>query len=317
MTVAVEKRRIIRRKVVRFSIGLGMVACLAAFIAYRLSLTPSIGTGPAGPDVPRAPWAKTWTDRPVLLLGIGDSVTAGFGASPSLSYFDRLVSNPKNEFGGMEGICLRAVFPNLEVQNLSVSGSISIDHSERQIPKIKKARAEVLGLVVMTTGGNDIIHDYGRSAPCEGAMYGASLKVAGPWIANYEKRLEKMIGEIRGRFPGGCHIFLANIYDPTDGVGDIETAGLPPWEDGLAVLRAYNQVIEQVAGRQQEVHLVDIHSAFLGHGIHSAKVWSNHYRSEDPHYWYFSNLEDPNDRGYDAIRRVFLLEIAKALANTH
>lgn len=31
-----------------------------------------------------------------------------------------------------------------------------------------------------------------------------------------------------------------------------------------------------------------------------------HYSSEDPSYWFFTNIEDPNDRGYDAIRRVFL-----------
>jgi hypothetical protein len=29
------------------------------------------------------------------------------------------------------------------------------------------------------------------------------------------------------------------------------------------------------------------------------------------HYWYATNLEDPNDRGYDAIRRLFLIEMAK------
>ena len=38
------------------------------------------------------------------------------------------------------------------------------------------------------------------------------------------------------------------------------------------------------------------------------------YRPDDPHYWYFKNLEDPNDRGYDAIRRVFLLKMIEVLA---
>lgn len=42
----------------------------------------------------------------------------------------------------------------------------------------------------------------------------------------------------------------------------------------------------------------------------SFKRWRRHYRAEDPHYWYFGNLEDPNDRGYDALRRLFLIEIA-------
>ncbi|MBC8117927.1 MAG: hypothetical protein H7062_26345 [Candidatus Saccharimonas sp.] len=40
---------------------------------------------------------------------------------------------------------------------------------------------------------------------------------------------------------------------------------------------------------------------FLGHGIHCT------------HYWYWDNLEDPNDRGYDAIRRLFLIEMARIL----
>jgi hypothetical protein len=57
-----------------------------------------------------------------------------------------------------------------------------------------------------------------------------------------------------------------------------------------------------------------MYEAFLGHGVHCRKFWGAHYRSADPHYWYAPNLEDPNDRGYDAIRRVFLSEILKEVA---
>ena len=64
------------------------------------------GNGPTKPVVPRAPWTRTWTQDPVVLLGLGDSITAGFGASPGLSYFDRLVSNPPDEFPAMKGISL-------------------------------------------------------------------------------------------------------------------------------------------------------------------------------------------------------------------
>jgi len=34
----------------------------------------------------------------------------------------------------------------------------------------------------------------------------------------------------------------------------------------------------------------------------------------DPHCWYYTNLEDPNGRGYDALRRLFLIEMATALS---
>jgi hypothetical protein len=120
-----------------------------------------------------------------------------------------------------------------------------------------------------------------------------------------------MIEQINSRFPGGCHIFLANIFDPTDGFGDVQRTGLPAWRDGLRIVAAYNSVIERCAGKHAFVHLVDIHGAFLGHGIHCTQFWSDHYDTNDPHYWYYSNLEDPNERGYDVIRRLFLLNIAK------
>ena len=147
-------------------------------------------------------------------------------------------------------------------------------------------------------------------------MYGATFEQARPWIAAFERRLDRMIADIRAAFPGGCHIFLANIYDPTCGAGDIETAGLPPWPDGLRILRAYNDVIARCAARPAHrgvVHLVNLHDAFLGHGIHCTKPWSRHYDSGDPTYWYYTNLEDPNDRGYDAIRRLFLREMARVM----
>ena len=71
-------------------------------------------------------------------------------------------------------------------------------------------------------------------------------------------------------------------------------------------------MIQQCATVHPEVHLVDLHAAFLGHGIHCAQFWQAHYDRHDPHFWYFTNLEDPNERGYDVIRRLFLIEIEKA-----
>ena len=126
------------------------------------------------------------------------------------------------------------------------------------------------------------------------------------------KRLEAILDGVEKRFPGGCHIFLANIYDPTDGVGDIENAGadLPRWADGLEILKRANEIIARCAGRRDAVHLVNIHETFLGHGIHCRDSGNRHYRAGDPSYWYYENLEDPNNLGYDAIRRLFLLEMS-------
>ncbi|MCR4412762.1 MAG: SGNH/GDSL hydrolase family protein [Thermoguttaceae bacterium] len=248
----------------------------------------------------------------MLLLGVGDSVTAGFGVREDLSYFARLVRNPPDEFPEMQGICLSAVFPNLEVKQLAISGSTSLEHIEVLRERLPRQPPDVLGVVVMTTGGNDIIHAYGRQPPREGAMYGATLDQARPWIAAFEKRLHAMLTLIEERFPGGCHIFLGDIYDPTDGVGDARSAGLPDWPDGLAILAAYNDIIHRAGQSRPRVHVVPIHATFLGHGIHCRQFWRRHYRAEDPTYWYAPNLEDPTERGYDALRRIFLLEMLKA-----
>lgn len=293
----------------------GLVFAVVVYVQFnRATPRHPVGVGPAGPAVPREPWTKTWSTRPVLLVGLGDSVTAGFGAPPPHSYFNRLAANPDDEFTEMKGICLRAVFPNLKTLNLSVSGSISQEHVEEQLPKLEKADPGTLGLVVMTTGGNDLIHSYGRNPPKEGAMFGATWEQARPWIANYEKRLDRMFERILAAFPGGCRIFIADIYDPTDGAGDIESAGLPPWPDGEVILAAANGAIRASASRFPQVHVVPMHDAFLGHGMHCTQRWNQHYHKDDPGYWFYANLEDPNPRGYDAIRRLFLLEIQKVLA---
>ncbi|MBT5018994.1 MAG: SGNH/GDSL hydrolase family protein, partial [Planctomicrobium sp.] len=201
----------------------------------------------------------------------------------------------------------------IEGVNSSLSGTTSIELLEFSLPRLEVQSEDVFGIVVMTTGGNDVIHNYGRTPPREGAMYGATMPQAEPWFVNFEVRLQNILDSVEGKFPGGCEIFLGNIYDPTDGVGDTINAGLPPWKDGLKVLQRYNQIIEETSSQRKHVHLVDIHSTFLGHGIHCKKFWKKTYRSHDPYYWYFDNLEDPNDRGYDAIRRLYLNKIAEVV----
>ena len=175
----------------------------------------------------------------------------------------------------------------------------------------------MVGIVVLTTGGNDLIHNYGRTPPKEGAMYGATFEQAKQWIKKFEDRLDQMISDIGRKFPGGCHIFLANIYDPSDGTGDTQSCftGLPTWPDGLLILKAYNEIISNCSAKYLNVYLVNVYDTFLGHGIHCKKFWLRNYRYDDPHYWYYLNIEDPSQRGYDAIRRVFLLEMIKVFGN--
>jgi hypothetical protein len=211
----------------------------------------------------------------------------------------------------LRDVCLSRVLPQLKTLNLAVSGSNSLQHVNQIRDRLPPQDDNVFGLVVMTTGGNDLIHWYGTSPPREGAMYGAALDQAQPWIDSYEVRLDDMFTAIEERFPGGCAIFVADIYDPSDGVGDPEsTWALPHWPDCLKIVDAYNAALKRVASKHKVVHVVPVHDTFLGHGIHCRQFWRSNYDWRDPHYWYFENIEDPNERGYDALRRVFLRKIS-------
>jgi lysophospholipase L1-like esterase len=300
-----------RRRTLLLTLAFGLLLIALAGFYLHFSYGVPVGTGPAGPSVPRASFAQTWTTRPVLLVGLGDSVTHGFGARRGYGYFDRLASNPPDEYADMKGLCLSAVMPQLRTTNLAVSGSISHEFPEGQLSRLPAVGTNTLGWVVITTGGNDLIHNYGRTPPRDQAMYGATLDQARPWIDDFSRRVDAIVAAISARFPGGCQIFFANIYDPTDDAADIQRAGLPAWPDGLKILAAYNAAIQRCAEAHTNVHLVNFHDAFLGHGVHCAAFWSKHYDAKDPHYWYHTNLEDPNERGYDAIRRLFLIEMAK------
>ncbi len=307
-----------RRKIILSIVAVLVVAGVIAGTFLYGSLNIQAGSGPAGPAVPREPFASAWTDRPVLLLGVGDSITGGYGVPAGKGYFERLHKNAPGDDSALDGANLPAVLPNLKIRNVAVHGSNSLDHLGKQVAALDVQPADVIGIVVLTTGGNDLIHDYGRNPPREGAMFGATFEQARPWIANFRQRLDDMITQVQGRFPGGCHIFLANIYDPSDGLGRPWFLGLvqqqwPDWPDGLAILNEYNAIIGEAAARHVNVHLVDIHAAFMGHGAACGQFWRDGYRGDDPTFWYLPNIEDPSDRGQDALRRVFLNEMAKVL----
>ena len=296
----------------KFLVPLAALILAGTGVYFYLCYHFPTGEGPAGPPVPRELFAQPWTQRKVLLLGLGDSVTAGFGVPKDRSYFHRLAMGGGDDPEAMRGVCLSAVIPNLTVRNAAVSGSNSIAHLEKQIASMNVQDADVMGLVVMTTGGNDILHEYGRMPPKEGAMYGATMEQAGPWIDNFRQRLDKMLDELNDKFPGGCEVFLADIYDPTDGKGVPWGAPYPDWKELEGVMGRYNEIIH-AACRRPNVHLVLMHDAFLGHGLCCSRFWERCHRSDDPTVWYAINIEDPNERGYDAIRRLFLLEMAKVL----
>ena len=301
-----------------------LVAAPTLYVVWRVHLATRelpVGTGPAGPAVASTAFTGVWTERPVVLLGLGDSITRGYGVEAHQSYFGLLVRNDDIGHPDMAGCDLASVLPALEVHNFAVDYATTREHTDAQLPRIPTYPPATYGIVVITSGGNDLIHDYGRTQPRDGAMYGAGYRDAVPWVDAMQKRLAAIIAGVAAKFPGGCDVFLANIYDPTDGVGDPQIVGLPRWRDSVRILRLANQRIAELCSRYENVHVVDIHGEFLGHGLHCTEGWRRTYHRDDPTHWYDRNIEDPNIRGYDAIRRLFLNEMGRVcrdrLAQNH
>ena len=121
-----------------------------------------------------------------------------------------------------------------------------------------------------------------------------------------------MLDFITEKFPGGCEIYIANIYDSGERGGQ-ESPGidLPNWKDGLAIHAAYNEVIVECARSRNHVHVVPIYEILFGHGPDCQQFWRTIYDWEDPAYWHYINIRDPIDHGYDAVRRKFLQVILK------
>ncbi len=118
-------------------------------------------------------------------------------------------------------------------------------------------------------------------------------------MRNFDQRLETIARRVRETFPGGCQIFIANIYDPSDGAMGTSRTRAAAWPDGLQVLAAYNQVLAKLAERNPMcILLTCTRCSWDMESI--AAVLASALQTSDPHYWYWDNLEDPNDRGYDA-----------------
>lgn len=301
-----------RRRRWQFPVTVLLLLTAGLFIWSEHQPLP-MGQGPAGPEVDLNPIKKLWGSSRYLIVGLGDSITRGVGADVGEGYFDLMTGN-NGAWRNAGNPNLKQVLPRFGTLNLSVAGSTSFDLLERQLADLPTQPPTVKGIVCITTGGNDLIHWYGRSRPSPRAMFGCTMEQARKWAPGFEQRLRDIVKAVSSRFPGGCEVFLANIYDPSDGRGDSERAPLPlpEWPESAKIVRLYNEAVSSVASDLPNVHAVDIYTPFLGHGYHCRDWRGPYYDKGDPHYWYFTNLEDPNHRGHDAIRRVFLTAMARS-----
>lgn len=243
-------------------------------------------------------YAHTLPLSPETVIFLGDSITAGAGAWSEDEDYASLLVNNTNAWPDWNGIDLATRHPGIDVVDVSSSGAwtgtvinTQFDRLEDQLTLPLEGEA----LVIITVGGND--------------LQSVLLNPAG-----VEERLENTVnnwGKIAGyfldeqRFPDGSTVLMANVYEPTDAVGQVDdcfyglniSSLLPSLHDANVQLRGLAE--------RKGFSALDLRGTFLGHGFNHNDDTTPHYNEEDPSLWLANGCTHPNPRGHHEIRAMF------------
>ena len=270
----------------------------------------ALDTDRAGPAISEAPgpdrvgtYAHRLPESPRMVVFAGDSITAGAGVSNADEDYASLLVNNAGPWEDWEGIDLATRYPGIDVVDISQGGAWTgtvlgdqIEDFEEQV--VLPFEGEVL--VVVTVGGNDL----------QSVLRDPS---------SVDERIEKTVDnwrEIAGyfldaeRFPDGSTVLMANVYEPTDTVGQVRgcfygldiSSLLPSLHDANTRLRG--------VAEEEGFSALDMRGTFLGHGFHHGDPATPYYDENDPSLWLANDCIHPNPRGHHEIRAMFWRAIA-------
>ena len=138
------------------------------------------------------------------------------------------------------------------------------------------------GTLVTDAGGNDLL-----------SLIGATDHAGQEGVSRILDNLDAILRAVSERLPRAV-MLVANVYDPTDGTGDLEGHRLRLQE--MRWLRDYNGGVEDLCARRQ-ARLIDVYGHFAGHGRSAPAA--------DRWYWAGSLIE-PGVIGASELRRLWL-----------
>ncbi|MEM9191631.1 MAG: SGNH/GDSL hydrolase family protein [Myxococcota bacterium] len=234
------------------------------------------------------------------LVVFGDSISAGVGASQGLEYSLLLAANedgvyPDDAAADLESLTGAAV----ERVDIAVSGARTANLAGQLQRLQNELTFPAAGhtVVVGTIGGNDVAGLVAGGDPAGAPLDDALANIRG-FVGFFQDP---------ANFPDGTSIYLANVYDPSDGVGQHPSCffGLPlsRLTDALPVWSM--RYVE--LGTELGFSVVDILGFFRGHGYYFDDMMNEFYDMDDPTFWWAGGGDclHPNDRGHHEMRRVF------------
>jgi lysophospholipase L1-like esterase len=243
-------------------------------------------------------YAHRLPDSPDTVIFLGDSITAGAGSPGDDEDYVRLLVNNTNTWPDWDGKDLATRYPGIEVVDVSKSGSWTGTVLNDQLARLEELvtlpfEGEVL--VVITVGGNDL-----QSVLLNPSIVEERLEKT---VDNWRKIAEYFLDE--QRFPDGSTVLMANVYEPTDTVGQ---AGDCFYGFNISsLLPSLHDANLQLRGLAEELgfSVLDMRGTFLGHGFNYNDPNTPYYVEDDPSLWLANDCIHPNPRGHHEIRTMF------------
>lgn len=166
-------------------------------------------------------------------------------------------------------------------------------------------------LVVMTSGGNDV------SSLAQDAIAGMPMEELWATVEGFvgleREAVEWLIAP--GRFPNGVFVVFANIYEFTDGTGDVmscDVSGLAGFEEPVPNPEQLTEMILWANEQYMSIavdtgtDMLFLLETFCGHGFGNDDPASPCYRGPDTPRWFDLTCIHPNPEGHGVIADNFM-----------
>ena len=233
---------------------------------------------------------------------LGDSVTQG---TPPTRIAER--------YRFVLGDLLRDRFGMIDVDNCAAWGARTDDLLMPPHQQIHECFPDPVEprrtLVIMTIGGNDVaaIHKDGAG----GATYMETRAMVEQFV-QYLREAVQWFREDPARFPNGVDVIFANMFEFTDGTGDVgacaaaRIAGFEgEWPDAEALVVWANEQFMSIAV-ETGTDMIFLLERFCGHGFNHDDPTNRCYRGPGTERWFDLTCIHPNPTGHAEIADMFI-----------
>jgi lysophospholipase L1-like esterase len=225
-------------------------------------------------------------DEGPAYVALGDSISIDdYAGGPGRGGASLLARNRDEDFPQWRGSELGQPF-----RLLATDGATTATLLDLQLPRLERSGVRPT-VVTLTIGGNDVLGSFGDTRAAR-----RTVGVVGARVGTALERIARVLD------PAG-RVVVGTVYDPSDGIGDTTSVGLPPWPDVVDVLAELNETLREVA-TEHGAAVAEIHECFLGHGLSVGNPGQGDPRPPDRQLWYCDVIE-PNAWGASGVRAAF------------